>query len=67
MTHFLFTALCALLLNAGAPADTLNHYVIDNQPVANFDGSQLLGDKIELATDTAVLIELMPHLLHVAL
>ena len=53
MTHFLFTALCAFLLNAGAPitsnapADTLNHYVIDNQPVANFDGSQLLGEKIE--------------------
>ena len=47
MTHFLFTALCALLLNAGAPADTLNHYVIDNQPVENFDGSQLLGEKIE--------------------
>jgi hypothetical protein len=47
MTHFLFTALCALLLNAGAPVDTLNHYVIDNQPVENFDGSQLLGEKIE--------------------
>ena len=47
MTHFLFTALCAFLLNAGAPADTLNHYVIDNQPVENFDGSQLLGEKIE--------------------
>ena len=47
MTHFLFTALCALLLNAGTPADTLNHYVIDNQPVENFDGSQLLGEKIE--------------------
>jgi hypothetical protein len=53
MTHFLFTALCALLLNAGAPTtatvpvDTLNHYVIDNKPVANFDGSQLLGEKIE--------------------
>lgn len=47
MTHFLFTALCALLLNASAPADTINHYVIDSQPVENFDGSQLLGEKIE--------------------
>lgn len=49
MTHFLFTAICAILLNTGAysaPADTLNQYVIDNQAVENFDGSQLVGEKI---------------------
>lgn len=55
MTHFLFTALCALLLNTGvsttpavsaAPADTLTRYVIDNQPIENFDGRQLVGEKI---------------------
>ncbi|MCR5710040.1 MAG: hypothetical protein K6G79_06115 [Bacteroidales bacterium] len=55
MTLFLFTALSALLLNTGvsitpvvsaAPADTLNRYVIDNQPIENFDGRQLVGEKI---------------------
>ena len=50
MTCFLFSALCALILNTGiltAPADTLHHYVIDSKPVENFDGSQLTGVKIE--------------------
>lgn len=28
------------------PADTLNHYVIDNQAIDRFDGSQLVGKKI---------------------
>lgn len=55
MTHFLFTALSALLLNAGvsttpvvsaASADTLMRYIIDNQPIENFDGRQLVGEKI---------------------
>ena len=29
-----------------AAADTLNHYVIDNQSLRQFDGSQLVGKKI---------------------
>ena len=28
------------------PADTLDHYVINYQPVSHFDGSQLIGKKI---------------------
>lgn len=38
-----------LLKAAPAPAapDTLDHYIIDNQQVAQFDGSQLVGKKVE--------------------
>ena len=57
MTSFLFSALCALALNTGvltAPPDTVNHYVIDNEPIENFDGSQLVGRKIKSYTITVV-------------
>ncbi len=38
-----------LLEAAPVPAapDTLDHYIIDNQQVAQFDGSQLVGKKVE--------------------
>lgn len=38
-----------LLKAAPVPAapDTLDHYIIDNQQVAQFDGSQLVGKKVE--------------------
>lgn len=50
MITSLLSALCALNLNVStllAPADTLNHYIIDNNPVEHFDGSQLAGAKIK--------------------
>lgn len=55
MKHlYLLTLLAALVCGSGIlraeplmePADTVNHYVIDNQSVRNFDGSQLIGKKI---------------------
>ncbi|MDT3365765.1 MAG: hypothetical protein LIQ26_00570 [Bacteroidota bacterium] len=50
MTTFLLTTLCAFALQAGivsAPADTLNRYIIDSKVVDDFDGSQLVGVKVE--------------------
>ena len=55
MKHlYLLTLLAALIYGNGIlraeplmePADTVNHYVIDNQSIRNFDGSQLIGKKI---------------------
>ena len=55
MKHlYLLTLLAALVCGGGIlraeplmePADTVNHYVIDNQSIRNFDGSQLIGKKI---------------------
>ena len=54
MKHFYLLSLLAALFcgNAllqaapSAAADTLNHYVIDNQSLKQFDGSQLVGKKI---------------------
>ena len=55
MKHlYLLTLLAALICGNGIlraeplmePADTVDHYVIDNQSIRNFDGSQLLGKKI---------------------
>ena len=55
MKHlYLLTLLAALVCGSGIlraeplmePADTVNHYVIDNQSIRNFDGSQLIGKKI---------------------
>lgn len=50
MTTLFLTALCAFALQAGivsAPADTLNRYIIDSKVVDDFDGSQLVGVKVE--------------------
>ena len=59
MTSIILTTICALALNAApvpsqpqyaAPitiaVDTLNLYIIDSEPVRNFDGTQLLGKTI---------------------
>ena len=55
MKHlYLISLLAALVCGSGIlraepltdPADTLNHYVIDNQSIDRFDGSQLIGKKI---------------------
>lgn len=55
MKHlYLISLLAAFICGSGilraepltAPADTLNHYVIDNQSIDRFDGSQLIGKKI---------------------
>ena len=52
MKHIAISLLLAVFCSYGtmnaAPAvrDTLNHYVIDNQPVDQFDGTQLEGKKI---------------------
>ena len=55
MKHlYLLTLLAALVCGSGIlraeplmePADTVNHYVIDNQSIRNIDGSQLIGKKI---------------------
>ena len=55
MKHlYLFTLLAALVCGSGIlraepltePADTLDHFVIDNQTIKHFDGSQLVGKKI---------------------
>ena len=55
MKHlYLFTLLAALVCGSGIlraepltePADTVDHFVIDNQSIRHFDGSQLVGKKI---------------------
>lgn len=55
MKHlYLISLLAAFVCGSGIlraepltdPADTLNHYVIDNQSIDRFDGSQLIGKKI---------------------
>ena len=55
MKHlYLLTLLAALVCGSGLlhaeplmePADTVDHYVIDNQSIRHFDGTQLLGKKI---------------------
>ena len=60
--HYLLTLLAALVCGSGLlhaeplmePADTVNHYVIDNQSVSHFDGSQLIGKKIATYRITTV-------------
>ena len=57
MLSLILSTLSAAIFSVGiltAPADTLNHYVIDNKPVENFDGSQLEGRKIESYSITVV-------------
>lgn len=49
MNTLILTSLCALALNASAkPAatDTVDMYVIDNEKIEKFDGSQLVGKTI---------------------
>lgn len=59
MTSIILSTICALALNAGQvppqpqhtvpvtiAVDTLNLYIIDSEPVRNFNGSQLLGKTI---------------------
>lgn len=55
MKHlYLFTLLAALVCGSGIlraepltePTDTVDHFVIDNQTINHFDGSQLVGKKI---------------------
>lgn len=41
MINILLSALCAVSLNAGSPADTVERYVIDGEKIIGFDGSQL--------------------------
>lgn len=44
MTAFVFSAICAVALNAtasSAPADTVDTYLVNGRKVENFDGSQL--------------------------
>ena len=50
MTATILSALCAIALGTGnisATTDTVNVYTVDYQQVKNFDGSQLVGKKIE--------------------
>ncbi|MDO5442653.1 MAG: hypothetical protein Q4G10_03185 [Bacteroidia bacterium] len=50
MSTIILSALCAMALSTAyttAPADTVNIYSVDYQKVENFDGSQLIGKKIE--------------------
>lgn len=50
MTTTILSALCAIALGTGnisATTDTVNVYSVDYQQVKNFDGSQLVGKKIE--------------------
>lgn len=50
MTTTILSALCAITLgtvNISATTDTVNVYTVDYQQVKNFDGSQLVGKKIE--------------------
>jgi len=50
MTTFLLSVLSVLFFQAGiasTPADTVNRYIIDRKEVVDFDGSQLIGRKIE--------------------
>lgn len=49
MTSIILSTICALALNAApvpVQADTLHVFIIDSQPVPNFDGSQLVGKTI---------------------
>ena len=53
MTTTILSALCAIALGTGsisATTDTVNVYTVDYQQVKNFDGSQLVGKKIESYT-----------------
>lgn len=55
MKTLILSSFCALALNvsaAGAQQDTLYRYIIDNQKVENFDGSQLQGKTIKSYTVT---------------
>lgn len=50
MSTIILSALCAIALGAGnvsSPVDTLDIYTVDYQQVKNFDGSQLVGKKVE--------------------
>lgn len=50
MTITILSALCAIALGTGnisAVTDTVNVYTVDYKQVKNFDGSQLVGKKIE--------------------
>lgn len=49
MTTLIISAVCALALGTGSMAsssDTVDVYIIDNQKVENFDGSQLTGKNV---------------------
>ena len=53
MKTFILTALCAVTLTAQAQEakrDTIDKYIIDNQFIGNFDGSQLEGKRITTYT-----------------
>lgn len=53
MTTTILSALCAIALgtvNISATTDTVNVYTVDYQQVKDFDGSQLVGKKIESYT-----------------
>lgn len=53
MTTTILSALCAIALGTGsisATTDTVNVYSVDYQQIKNFDGSQLIGKKIESYT-----------------
>ena len=53
MKTFILTALCAVALTAQAQEakrDTIDKYIIDKQPIAHFDGSQLVGKRIATYT-----------------
>ena len=50
MTTTILSALCAIALGTGnisATTDTVNVYSVDYQQVKDFDGSQLIGKRIE--------------------
>lgn len=57
MSTFILSAICALSIGASAnmpsPADTIRKYIIDNQPVEHFDGTQLAGKTIDTYTVTS--------------
>lgn len=67
MIPFLFSTVCAIALNVAPEvfqADTSNVYIIDNQEIKNFDGSQLQGKtivwyNIAVAKDRPVKIHLI--------
>ena len=53
MTTTILSALCAITLgtvNISATTDTVNVYTVDYQQAKDFDGSQLVGKKIESYT-----------------
>ena len=57
MSTFILSAICALSVGASAnmpsPADTIRKYIIDNQSVEHFDGTQLTGKTIDTYTVTS--------------